>query len=57
MAGLVSERLLKKHPKDPWGQELVFTCPGNNNPDGADVVSRGPDKREGTEDDVRNWEL
>lgn len=57
VAGLVSERLLKKHPKDPWGQELVFICPGNNNPEGADVVSRGPDKREGTDDDIRNWEL
>jgi len=57
VAELVSERLLKKHPKDPWGEELVFICPGNNNPDGADVVSKGPDKQEGTEDDIRNWEL
>jgi len=57
VAGLVSEKLLKKHPKDPWGQELVFTCPGSNNPDGADVVSKGPDRQEGTGDDIRSWEL
>jgi general secretion pathway protein G len=57
VAGLVSEKLLKKHPKDPWGQELLFTCPGTNNPDGADVVSKGPDKQEGTNDDIRSWEL
>ena len=57
VAGLVSEKLLKKHPKDPWGQELLFTCPGTNNPDGADVVSKGPDKQEGTGDDIRSWEL
>jgi general secretion pathway protein G len=57
LAGLVSEKLLKKHPKDPWGQELLFTCPGTNNPDGADVVSKGPDKQEGTTDDIRSWEL
>jgi general secretion pathway protein G len=57
IAGLVSERLLKKHPKDPWGQELIFTCPGTNNPEGADVVSKGPDKQEGTADDIRSWEL
>ena len=57
VAGLVSEKLLQKHPKDPWGQELLFTCPGTNNPDGADVVSKGPDKQEGTPDDIRSWEL
>ena len=57
VAGLVSEKLLKKHPKDPWGQELMFTCPGSNNPEGADVASRGPDKQEGTADDIKSWEL
>ena len=57
VAGLVSEKLLKKHPKDPWGQELLFTCPGTNNQEGADVASRGPDKQEGTADDVKSWDL
>jgi len=57
LAGLVSEKLLKKHPKDPWGQELLFTCPGTNNQEGADVASRGPDKQEGTNDDIKSWEL
>jgi hypothetical protein len=57
VAGLVSERLLKKHPRDPWGEELIFTCPGVHHPDGADVVSKGPDRREGTRDDIRSWEI
>ena len=39
---LVNDRALTKHPKDPWEEELIFTCPGVHNPDGADVVSKGP---------------
>jgi len=40
------------HPVDPWGQPLVYHCPGR---DGSswEVYSKGPDRVEGTEDDVR----
>jgi general secretion pathway protein G len=54
---LVSQKYLSKEPKDEWGQPLVFVCPGQHNPDGADIVSKGKDKAEGTADDIKSWEL
>jgi len=43
--------------KDPWGKDFVLRCPGTNDTDGADIVSTGPDKAEGTGDDIKSWEL
>ncbi len=40
--------------KDNWGTELIYRYPGELNPDGYDLVSFGPDKQEGTEDDITN---
>jgi general secretion pathway protein G len=55
---LVSGKYLDKgNAKDPWGSNLVLRCPGTNDTDGADVVSPGPDKQEGTADDIKSWEL
>jgi general secretion pathway protein G len=42
--------------KDPWGRPYVYRCPGEKNPDSFDLYSGGPDKQEGGEDDVHNWE-
>ena len=42
-------------PEDPWGTAYGYRCPGQHNPDGFDVFSAGPDKREGTADDIGNW--
>ena len=53
---LVSQKYLKKGIKDPWGKDFIFRCPGQNDTDGADVISAGPDKQEGTPDDVKSWE-
>jgi general secretion pathway protein G len=53
---LVSQKYLKKGIKDPWGKDFVFRCPGQNDTDGADVISAGPDKQEGTPDDIHSWE-
>jgi general secretion pathway protein G len=47
---------LRKMPTDPWGHRLVYRCPGVHNPQGIDVYSFGPDGREGTSDDIGNWE-
>ena len=46
-----------KEGKDPWGSRFVMRC-GQNGPDGQDfgVISPGPDRREGTEDDIRSWD-
>jgi general secretion pathway protein G len=44
-----------KLPKDPWGEEYVYRYPGVKNKGGYDIFSKGPDKAEGTPDDVGNW--
>ncbi len=54
---LVSQKMLAKPPLDRWGHRLRFVCPGVHSPDGADIVSAGPDGRFGTGDDIRSWEL
>jgi general secretion pathway protein G len=46
--------LSKNDVKDPWGTPFVFKCPGTQDPDGADVISAGPDKQLGTEDDINS---
>ena len=53
---LVAQKYLQKGMKDPWGKDFVMRCPGTNDTDGADVSSAGPDKAEGTADDVKSWE-
>ena len=44
-------------PKDPWGNEYVYVCPGKHNPSSYDVSSAGPDGQMGTDDDICNWTL
>jgi general secretion pathway protein G len=44
-------------PKDPWGNEYVYGCPGKHNPSSYDVSSAGPDGQMGTDDDICNWTL
>ena len=53
---LVAQKYLKKGLKDPWGKDFIFRCPGQSDTDGADVSSAGPDKQEGTADDIKSWE-
>jgi general secretion pathway protein G len=49
--------LSKGDAKDPWGTPYVFRCPGTQDTDGVDVISWGPDKADGTADDIRSWEI
>lgn len=42
-------------PKDPWGSSYVYRKPGSHNTESYDLFSPGPDKQEGTQDDVTNW--
>ncbi len=37
---------------DPWGEPYQYRNPGKHNPQGWDIFSKGPDKREGTADDI-----
>ena len=46
---------LDKLPVDPWGNPYVYYYPGKHNPNGYDLLSVGPDGKEGTDDDIGNW--
>ena len=43
-------------PDDPWGHSYIYVCPGKHNPSSYDIISIGPDGREGTDDDITNWQ-
>ncbi len=43
-------------PKDPWGNEYAYLCPGQSNPDGYDLVSYGPDGQPGGSDES-SWDI
>ena len=47
--------LEKPIPNDPWGQPYEYQCPGEVNEDSYDIWSLGPDKADGTDDDIGNW--
>jgi len=44
-----------KLPLDPWEEPFVYRYPGTKNKGGYDLLSKGPDKVEGTDDDIGNW--
>jgi|UniRef100_UPI00404B2694 general secretion pathway protein G len=44
-----------KLPLDPWGESYQYLSPGTRNKGSYDLFSKGPDKAEGTEDDIGNW--
>jgi general secretion pathway protein G len=49
--------LPKAIPKDPWGQDYIYQCPGEHGD--YDLYSLGADKQEGGEGedaDVNSWE-
>jgi general secretion pathway protein G len=39
-------------PLDPWDTAYIYRCPGSNGDD-FDLLSAGPDKQEGTADDIK----
>jgi general secretion pathway protein G len=45
-------RIMKEVPVDPWGNVYVYRMPGTSNPSKPEVFSKGPDGKEGTEDDI-----
>lgn len=42
-------------PKDPWGNDYIYECPGKHNPTSYDIMSMGPDGRVGGDDDITSW--
>ncbi|MEO2034180.1 MAG: type II secretion system protein GspG [Planctomycetaceae bacterium] len=47
-------RYLDHVPRDAWGNEFLYMCPGVRNPGGFDVTSSGPDCVLGNADDIMN---
>lgn len=47
--------LKEKQLKDPWGQPFIYAYPAQHSSSAPyDLCSKGPDRREGTEDDICN---
>ena len=46
---------LEKLPTDPWGNPYIYSYPGKHTQNGYDLLSAGPDGKEGTEDDIVSW--
>ena len=44
-------QLFKQIPKDPWGNDYIYRCPGTKHPDSYDLFSAGPDRKSDTADD------
>jgi general secretion pathway protein G len=44
-----------KIPTDPWGEPYQYRYPGVKNKNSYDLWSKGPDKIDGTDDDIGNW--
>lgn len=44
----------KELPKDPWGQQFVYYYPARSGGAGYEILSKGPDGQEGTDDDIRS---
>ena len=49
-------QVVEERRQGSLGHALHFRCPGTMDTDGADVISSGPDKQPGTEDDIKSWE-
>ena len=41
-------------PKDAWGHDFQYVCPGKKHPHSFDIISAGEDGQFGTEDDIVN---
>jgi general secretion pathway protein G len=42
----------KELPKDPWNEEFIYYYPGKKDPSTYEIVSKGADMEEGTDDDI-----
>ena len=49
---LVDGHYLQRVPKDGWGTPLAFTCTSPFSTETPRIVSAGPDRRLGTQDDI-----
>lgn len=54
--GWMGPYLQKTIKEDPWGEEYQYRCPGTYNTEGYDVYSMGPDRKQGGDDDITNYD-
>ena len=50
------EPYLDKPALDPWQRKYLYRCPGAHRPSGYDLSSAGRDGKEGSDDDIANWQ-
>lgn len=43
---------LEEQPKDPWNNDILYFNPARKGGGAFEVLSKGPDGKEGTEDDI-----
>ena len=43
-------------PKDPWGHDYIYECPGKHDVQGYDIVCMAQDGQLGTADDIASWQ-
>jgi len=53
---LVKERYLPEPPLDAWAQPLYMRCRPASALHPVDLISAGPDRMFGTDDDIGSWE-
>jgi general secretion pathway protein G len=46
---------LDKMPMDPWNNPYIYYYPGKHSANSYDLLSVGPDGKEGTDDDIVSW--
>ncbi len=49
--------LEKEVPLDPWQNQYLYTSPGEYDEDGFDILSYGPDGKEGGDDDIASYQI
>ena len=50
-------KVADKVPLDPWGNEYLYRYPGKKNAMDFEIISRGKDGQEGTDDDISSQDL
>lgn len=46
------ERVMDSVPKDPWGNDYVYIFPGRKDASRPEILSKGKDGQQGTDDDL-----
>jgi len=49
-------KVMDRLNKDPWGNDYGYKFPGKKNASEFEIISKGPDGQEGTEDDISSQE-